>query len=86
MSTESTAGTSTGAADVPSGAENLVTAVNVLKYFGDNEVRKGNLRAQYDVILYPNARVQIDGSAGRLTHGHRDPPAERAGSLSRSRK
>ena len=26
------------------------------KYFGDNEVRKGNLRAQYDVILYPDAR------------------------------
>ena len=41
VSTESTAGTSTGAADVPSGAENLVTAVNVLKYFGDNEVLKG---------------------------------------------
>ena len=35
------------------------------KYFGDNEVRKGNLRAQYDVILYPNAGVQIDGAGGR---------------------
>jgi hypothetical protein len=31
------------------------------KYFGDNEVRKGNLRAQYDVILYPSGGVQIDG-------------------------
>jgi hypothetical protein len=30
-------------------------------YFGDNEVRKGNLRAKYDVILYPSAGVQIDG-------------------------
>ena len=32
-------------------------------YFGDNEVRKGNLRAKFDVILYPNAGVQIDGGA-----------------------
>jgi len=31
------------------------------KYFGDNEVRKGNLKAQFDVILYPNAGVQVDG-------------------------
>lgn len=30
-------------------------------YFGDNEVRKGNLRARFDVILYPGAGVQIDG-------------------------
>jgi hypothetical protein len=35
------------------------------KYFGDNEVRKGNLRAQYDVILYPDATVAIDGAALR---------------------
>ena len=37
-------------------------------YFGDNEVRKGDLRAKYDVILYPSAGVQIDGArhaAGR---------------------
>jgi hypothetical protein len=32
-------------------------------YFGDNEVRKGGLRAKYDVILYPSAGVQIDGGA-----------------------
>jgi hypothetical protein len=31
-------------------------------YFGDNEVRKGNLRSRFDVILYPNAGVQIDGA------------------------
>jgi len=31
------------------------------KYFGDNEVRKGNLRAQYDVILYPDATVSAEG-------------------------
>ena len=30
-------------------------------YFGDNEVRKGNLRARFDVILYPGATVQIVG-------------------------
>ena len=30
-------------------------------YFGDNEVRRGNLRDRFDVILYPGASVQIDG-------------------------
>ena len=34
-------------------------------YFGDNEVRQGNLRAKYDVILYPHAGVQIDGGGAR---------------------
>ena len=42
------------------------------KYFGDNEVRKGNLRAQYDVILYPSAGVQIEG-AGPPTGGQPQP-------------
>jgi hypothetical protein len=31
-------------------------------YFGDNEVRKGGLRERFDVILYPNGGVQIDGA------------------------
>ncbi|MEZ5316116.1 MAG: M14 family zinc carboxypeptidase [Vicinamibacterales bacterium] len=31
-------------------------------YFGDNEVRKGNLRQRFDVILYPSAGVQVDGA------------------------
>ena len=31
-------------------------------YFGDNVVRQGNLRAKYDVILYPHAGVQVDGA------------------------
>src|SRR5262249_50824272 len=39
-------------------------------YFGDNEVRKGNLRAKYDVILYPSAGVQIDG----ITQGSTPQP------------
>ena len=30
-------------------------------YFGENEVRKGDLRSRYDVILYPNARVNAEG-------------------------
>ena len=30
-------------------------------YFGDNEVRKGSLRARFDVLLYPGASVQIAG-------------------------
>jgi len=30
-------------------------------YFGDNIVRQGNLRAKYDVIIYPNGPVQVDG-------------------------
>ncbi len=29
-------------------------------YFGDNVVRQGNLRAKYDVIIYPHAGVQAD--------------------------
>src|SRR5262249_50779365 len=44
------------------------------KYFGDNEVRKGNLRAQYDVILYPNAPVQIDGAAAQAPQGGTPQP------------
>jgi len=44
------------------------------KYFGDNEVRKGNLRAQYDVILYPNAPVQIDGPAAGAPQGGTPQP------------
>jgi hypothetical protein len=31
------------------------------KYFGDNVVRQGNLRAKYDVIIYPSGPVQVDG-------------------------
>jgi hypothetical protein len=30
-------------------------------YFGDNTVRQGNLRAKYDVIIYPNGPFQVDG-------------------------
>jgi hypothetical protein len=30
-------------------------------YFGDNLVRQGNLRAKYDVIIYPNGPVTVDG-------------------------
>jgi hypothetical protein len=30
-------------------------------YFGDNQLRKGNLRAKYDVIIYPNGPVTVDG-------------------------
>ncbi|MFB3854662.1 MAG: M14 family zinc carboxypeptidase [Vicinamibacterales bacterium] len=30
-------------------------------YFADNIVRRGNLRAKFDVIVYPNGPVQIDG-------------------------
>jgi hypothetical protein len=30
-------------------------------YFGDNVVRQGNLRAKYDVIIYPNGPVTVDG-------------------------
>lgn len=30
-------------------------------YFGDNLVRRGNLRAKYDVILYPHAQVSAEG-------------------------
>jgi hypothetical protein len=30
-------------------------------YFADNLVRQGNLRAKYDVIIYPNGPVQVDG-------------------------
>src|SRR5262249_42577278 len=35
-------------------------------------VRKGNLRASYDVILYPSAGVQVDG-AGAPTGGQPQP-------------
>ncbi len=48
------------------------------KYFGDNEVRKGNLRAQYDVILYPSASVQVDGGqapVGGTASPYRATPA-----------
>lgn len=31
-------------------------------YFGDNVVRQGNLRAKYDVIIYPNGPIQVDGA------------------------
>lgn len=31
-------------------------------YFGDNIVRRGNLRARYDVIIYPNGPIQVDGA------------------------
>jgi hypothetical protein len=30
-------------------------------YFADNTVRQGNLRAKYDVIIYPAGPVQVDG-------------------------
>ncbi len=30
-------------------------------YFGDNLVRQGNLRSKYDVIIYPNGPVTVDG-------------------------
>ena len=30
-------------------------------YFGDNLLRQGNLRAKYDVIIYPNGPVTVDG-------------------------
>jgi hypothetical protein len=30
-------------------------------YFGDNIVRQGNLRAKFDVIIYPNGPVTVDG-------------------------
>jgi hypothetical protein len=30
-------------------------------YFGDNLLRKGNLRAKYDVIIYPNGPITVDG-------------------------
>ena len=30
-------------------------------YFGDNLVRQGNLRAKFDVIIYPNGPVTVDG-------------------------
>ncbi|MGA2260780.1 MAG: M14 family zinc carboxypeptidase, partial [Acidobacteriota bacterium] len=30
-------------------------------YFGDNLVRQGNLRAKYDVIIYPSSPIQVDG-------------------------
>ncbi len=30
-------------------------------YFGDNLVRQGNLRAKFDVIIYPAGPVQVDG-------------------------
>ncbi len=30
-------------------------------YFGDNQLRQGNLRAKYDVIFYPNGPVTVDG-------------------------
>lgn len=41
-------------------------------YFGDNEVRKGNLRARFDVILYPGATVQMT-SSGMPTTGTPQP-------------
>jgi len=41
-------------------------------YFGDNEVRNGNLRERFDVILYPNASIQIDGG-GRPVGGPPQP-------------
>lgn len=41
-------------------------------YFGDNEVRKGNLRARFDVILYPGASVQIAG--GEMPTGGEPQP------------
>lgn len=41
-------------------------------YFGDNEVRKGNLRARFDVILYPGAGVQIAG--GEMPTGGEKQP------------
>jgi hypothetical protein len=41
-------------------------------YFGDHEVRKGNLRARFDVILYPNGPVQVDGG-GAPTGGQPQP-------------
>ena len=41
------------------------------KYFGDNEVRKGNLRAQYDVILYPErGRADRRRAGGRAAGRH----------------
>jgi hypothetical protein len=30
-------------------------------YFADNLVRQGNLRAKFDVIIYPNGPIQVDG-------------------------
>jgi len=30
-------------------------------YFGDNLLRQGNLRAKYDVIIYPNGPITVDG-------------------------
>jgi len=41
VSTEVSPGSSAGAPDSGAGVENLVTAVNVMKYFGHNEVLKG---------------------------------------------
>ena len=31
-------------------------------YFGDNEVRKGGLRSRFDVILYPNSRIDAESN------------------------
>jgi hypothetical protein len=30
-------------------------------YFGDNQLRQGNLRAKYDVIIYPSGPITVDG-------------------------
>jgi hypothetical protein len=32
-------------------------------YFGDNQVRRGNLRAKYDVIIYPSTGVDLSATA-----------------------
>jgi hypothetical protein len=45
-------------------------------YFGDNEVRKGNLRQRFDVILYPGAGVQIDG--GEMPTGGTPQPYKKS--------
>ena len=44
------------------------------KYFGDNEVRKGNLRAQYDVILYPQRAACRSTARGRRRPGGAPQP------------
>ena len=31
-------------------------------YFGDNEVRNGDLRSRFDVILYPNSRIDAESN------------------------
>jgi hypothetical protein len=40
-------------------------------YFGDNQLRQGNLRAKYDVIFYPNGPVTVDG--GEIPAGAPQP-------------